>query len=238
MDLLLEAKLTPDQQKEFDQALAILKNDTLDEGIMDKLKKLGLSATVIAALLTSPQLTQAQKEPLKDLPKQPTTQTISTTKTNPNFWVKDSTDIKNVQTAIKAYKKYTLAQWKNNKGYIINTDKKYKDISPAERAKIEAAYMSSTEKTDVDGINGEITSNFIFPGAFLLDIKDKAIIAALGIEGNESLELLNKSGLTDQQMKDWNKYVEWMRKKGYAGNKKMNGINFSKDVLQQYKSAK
>jgi hypothetical protein len=72
MDLLLEAKLTPDQQKEFDQALAILKNDTLDEGIMDKLKKLGLSATVIAALLASPQLTQAQKEPLKDLSKQST----------------------------------------------------------------------------------------------------------------------------------------------------------------------
>jgi hypothetical protein len=237
MDLLLEAKLTPDQQKEFDQALAILKNDTLDEGVMDKLKKLGLSATIIAALLASPQLTQAQKEPLKDLSKQSITQTVSTTKTNPNFWIKDSTDIKKIQNLMKAYRLYTIAKWKNNEVYIINQDKKYKDLSPAERAKIEATYMSPTEKTDADGINGEYTSQFIFPGSFLEDL-NKGTIANLGIEGNTALKIVNQVGVSTNRMKDWNTYGKWMRENGYAGNKKMNGIDYSEDVLRQYKSAK
>jgi len=79
MDLLLEVKLSPDEQEQYKQALAILKDDTLDEGIKDKLKKLGLSAAVIAALLASPQLTQAQKTPLQQLANQPTTtQTVAT----------------------------------------------------------------------------------------------------------------------------------------------------------------
>ncbi len=79
MDLLLETQLTEPDQEKFNQALAILKDDTLDEGIKDKLKKLGLSATIIAALLASPQLTQAQKAPLQQLANQPSiTQTIRT----------------------------------------------------------------------------------------------------------------------------------------------------------------
>ena len=67
MDLLLEVKLSPKEQEDYNKALAILKDETLDEGIKDKLKKLGLSATVIAALLASPQLSQAQKAPLDQL---------------------------------------------------------------------------------------------------------------------------------------------------------------------------
>jgi len=78
MDLLLEAQLTEPDQEKFNQALAILQDDTLDEGVMNKLKKLGLSAAVIAALLASPQLSQAQKTPLQQLASQTIKKPIST----------------------------------------------------------------------------------------------------------------------------------------------------------------
>jgi hypothetical protein len=206
MDLLLEVKLSPEEQEQFDKALAILQDETLEEGIVDKLKKLGLSATVIAALLTSPQLSQAQKSAVGDLKGQTTAVSKDTSKSertgtdidginglftsqfefptaflkdlnsgkitnlgfegnkalqkinesgisvkqmaewnnyvkwmkskgysgnkqmdkkgfsenvlkqykqeNPSFWVKDSNDIKKIQTVLKGYRLYTIGVWK------------------------------------------------------------------------------------------------------------------------------
>jgi hypothetical protein len=108
MDLLLEVKLTPEEQKDYNKALAILKDDTLDEGIMDKLKKLGLSATVIAALLASPQLSQAQKAPLDQLSGKPTT-TQTVTKTQSSI----SSQEKNAWN--------TFQKWLASKGYADNS---------------------------------------------------------------------------------------------------------------------
>jgi len=234
MDLLLEVKLSPKEQEQYKQALAILQDETLDEGIKDSLKKLGLSAAVIAALMASPQLSQAQKDVVSNLKGQ-TTMTAST-KTNPNFWIKvnDTNDIKKIQTVIKAYKKYVLALWKNDKAYINNIEKYYSQMTPEEQKVQEKRFMSIQEKTDVDGLNGEFTSKFQFPGAFLKDL-NTGNIKSLGLEGNEVLQLFNKSGLTTQQMAEWNQFVKWMVEKKYAGDKKMNNFKFSNDVLQQYK---
>ena len=234
MDLLLEVKLSPDEQEQYKQALAILQDDTLDEGIMDKLKKLGLSATVIAALLAAPQLSQAQKSPLKDLAKQ-TTQTISTSKTNPNFWVSDTSDIKRIQNLFKAYRWWTLAQWKQNKAVIIDTTKFYSQMTPNERKSIETKYMKDAPETEEDGKNGQFTSKFIFPGAFLKDLST-GNIENLGLEGNKSLEIVNKVGITVDQMKDWNNFVKWMKDKGASGNSEMNHEDYRNKILQQYKS--
>jgi len=200
-----EKKLSPKDQEQYKQALAILQDETLDEGIKDSLKKLGLSAAVIMALMVSPQLTSAQKAIVKDLKPQTTQKvtTVSDTRTgtdvdginglftsqfefptsflknlnsgkiknlgyegnealqkvneagisvqqmaqwnnfkkwmvskgysgtkkmdnikysndvlkeykqeNPGFWVKDTNDIKKVQTVIKAHRLYTIGIWK------------------------------------------------------------------------------------------------------------------------------
>lgn len=230
---ITSAKLSPGEFDKYQQALLILKDETLEEGVVDKLKKLGLSATIISALLTSPQLTQAQKAPLQQL--KSTTQTISTPSTNPDFWVKDINDIKKIQTAIKAYKKYVLAMWKVDKVTINNMDKVYSNLTPQEQIAAENRFMSIQEKTDVDGLNGEYTSKFQFPIAFLKDL-NRGTIENLGLEGNKVLQMVNQSGLTTQQMAEWNQFVKWMIKNNYAGDKKMNNFKFSTNVLQQYKS--
>lgn len=233
MDLLLEAKLSPKEQEQFSDALAILKDDTLDEGIMDKLKKLGLSATVIAALLATPQLSQAQKEPLKDLAKQ-TAIATQATKTNPNFWVKDTSDIKKVQNLMQAYRWWTLGKWKKDEAYIIS-DVKYSKLSDKEKKDIENKYMKAVPETKEDGKNGQFTSQFIFPDAFLKDLST-GNIENLGIEGNNALQIVNKVGLTPNEMKEWNNFVGWMKSKGESGNSKMNNQEHRDNVLQQYKS--
>jgi hypothetical protein len=234
MDLLLEVKLSPDEQEQYKQALAVLKDETLEEGIMDKLKKLGLSATVIAALLASPQLTQAQKSPLEDLAKQQTTQTVSVSKPNPNFWVKDTNDIKRVQNLFKAYRWWTLAQWKKDKAVIIDTTKFYSQMTPNERKSIEARYMKDAPETQEDGKNGQFTSKFVFPRAFLNDL-NTGNISNLGIEGNNALQIVNKVGITVDQMNDWNDFVKWMKNKGASGNSEMDRENYRNKILQQYK---
>lgn len=170
MDLLLEVKLSSKEQEQYKQALAILQDETLDEGIKDSLKKLGLSAAVIAALMASPQLTQAQKDVVSDLKSQTTSTTASTTRTG----------------------------------------------------------------TDADGINGFFTSQFEFPGSFLKDL-NSGKVSDLGLEGNETLRIVNESGLSVQQMAEWNNYVKWMKSKGYSGSKKMDNVKFSENVLDEYK---
>jgi hypothetical protein len=88
--------------------------------------------------------------------------------------------------------------------------------------------------TDVDGINGSFTSQFIFPGAFLKDL-NSGKITNLGLEGNNALSKVNESGVSVQQMAEWNNYVKWMKDKGYSGDKKMDRAGFSENVLDQYK---
>ena len=169
MDLLLEVKLTPKEQEDYNKALAILQDETLKEGVVDKLKKLGLSVAVIAALLASPQLSQAQKSTIGDL-----------------------------------------------KGQTTMTAK------------------SERTGTDVDGINGLFTSRFEFPTSFLKDLNSRNI-KNLGYEGNDALQKVNESGISVKQMAEWNNYVKWMKSKGFSGNKKMDNVKFSEDILEQYK---
>lgn len=57
----------------------------------------------------------------------------------------------------------------------------------------------------------------------------------MGFEGNESLKLIKDSTLTIKNMEEWNKFVEWMKTNGYSGNKSMDNIRFSDDVLKTYK---
>lgn len=169
MDLILEVKLSPKEQEQYKKALAILQDETLDEGIKDSLKKLGLSAAVIAALMASPQLSSAQKSIVQDL-----------------------------------------------KGQTTMTAK------------------SERTGTDVDGINGYYTSQFQFPTAFMHDLNSNKILD-LGIQGNEVTKIINSTGLSVKQMAEWNNYVKWMISKGFSGNKQMDRIGFSENVLKQYK---
>jgi hypothetical protein len=175
MDLLLEVKLSPEEQEQYKQALAILQDETLDEGIKDSLKKLGLSAAVIMALMASPQLSLAQKAIVNDLKAQ-TTQTIS---------------------------------------------------SPS-------SVSDTRTGTDVDGINGLFTSQFEFPTSFLKNL-NSGKIKNLGYEGNEALQKVNEAGISVQQMAQWNNFKKWMVSKGYSGNKKMDNLKYSNDVLKEYK---
>ena len=88
--------------------------------------------------------------------------------------------------------------------------------------------------TDVDGINGLFTSRFEFPTAFLKDL-NSGNIKNLGYEGNDALQKVNESGISVKQMAEWNNYVKWMKSKGFSGNKKMDNVKFSEDILEQYK---
>jgi hypothetical protein len=246
IDLLKEssaiAKLSPEEKDKYQQALDLLQNDTLDEGIKDSLKKLGLTAAVIAALLASPNISQAQKSQLKDItPTEMTSKSDTATgtqvdgkngkftsqfafpkaflinlntgkiknlgldgndilqqinkakvsvqqmaewnnfvgwmsskgysgsskmdqtkfsenvleqyrKENPNFWVKDSNDIKKIQDVIKAYRKYVIAVWKlgedgaRKKGFTTAADIELGGIeqdstNPEEVKQVELRFM-------------------------------------------------------------------------------------------------
>lgn len=230
------AKLSPEELKQYKQALNILQDDeTLDESIKDSLKKLGLSAAVIAALLLSPQLSPAQKAAVSNLKGQTTmTTTTSTTKTNPNFWVKDTNDIKSVQKVIKAYRLYSIEQWKAGKNEIEMSGTTVDPNKPEDVKRVEKNYMLWCLGTSEDGKNGQYTSQFEFPGAFLKDL-NSGKVQNLGLKGNESLSLINSSGLTVQQMAEWNNYVKWMKDKGYSGKEDMDHASFRDNVLQQYK---
>lgn len=96
--------------------------------------------------------------------------------------------------------------------------------------------------TQVDGIIGEFTSIFRFPGLLYGDankpgfnFRDEDFIQ-LGIEKNSNLKSLSE--LTTQQMNQWNDFRDWMANKGYSGNKDMNHKKFSQAVLDEYKMIK
>lgn len=164
------------------------------------------------------------------------TKTVNTIKTNPSFWVKDTNDIKRVQNLFKAYRLWTLAQWKRDRALIVNDKKYYSQLSPDERKSIENSYMKDAPETKEDGKNGQFTSKFIFPEAFLHDL-NTGRIEKLGLEGNEAYNIVNKVGITINQMKEWNAFVNWMKTNGISGTTNMNHEDFRDQVLQQYKGA-
>lgn len=93
--------------------------------------------------------------------------------------------------------------------------------------------------TQVDGVIGEFTSIFRFPGHLHGD-KDKPgfnfsskDFKDLGVEKNDLLKSL--SDLTINQMNQWNDFQDWMVQKGYSGSKDMNHKKFSQAVLDEYK---
>jgi len=74
----IASTLSPEDRDEYVQALRALRNDNtepLEEGIKDKIKKMGLSAAVVAALLSTPSIVSAQKTDQKST--QSTTQTVT-----------------------------------------------------------------------------------------------------------------------------------------------------------------
>jgi hypothetical protein len=97
--------------------------------------------------------------------------------------------------------------------------------------------------TDTDGINGEYTSQFLFPKAFmtltisLVGKPVEVIKSALGIAGSSVLlSIVQNYNLTIPQMEAWNEFQTWMKGKKYSGNKSMNTKPFSKNVWSEYKS--
>jgi hypothetical protein len=244
IDLLKEIQdekvLDSKEQDVVDDILGSLQEGMFDD-VLEKVKnyaKKGLiTASVLAALMAAPSLSSAQKSQISNIAKTEMSSNVSTTKTNPSFWVKDTNDIKKIQDIFKIYRAWTLNLWKNDKATIIDSTKFYSKMTPAERENIESRYMTNSNKTDVDGLNGQYTSSFIFPSAFLRDL-DAGTVTNLGLKGNESLnDLLKKAkgtiSITD--LNQWNDFVKWMKTKGYSGKTDMNQANFSNKVLQQYK---
>ena len=93
--------------------------------------------------------------------------------------------------------------------------------------------VKTTRKgTDIDGINGLYTSQFKFPEAF---IRSQDKIRNLGVSGNTILQKLNSVNLDSSKMNQWNKYVDWLKSKGYSGNSQMDHITFSDKALAEYK---
>ena len=97
--------------------------------------------------------------------------------------------------------------------------------------------------TDTDGINGEYTSQFTFPKAFmtltisLVGKPVEVIKSALGLAGSSTLlSIVQNYNITIPQMEAWNEFQTWMKGKKYSGNKSMNTKPFSKNVWSEYKS--
>ena len=96
--------------------------------------------------------------------------------------------------------------------------------------------------TDVDGINGQYTSQFKFPEKVFqkltLEFVGKpvqVINTILGLEANDTLGSIAKSlNFTNQQMIDWNTFVDWMGTNKYKGSTDMNSKPYSKKVWSEY----
>ena len=204
----------------------------------EQLDELGMKDIALGAAMAASSIFGGAKAQSKIPTQQPAiTQQASTVKTNPNFWVKPVTgdvnpDIQKIQTVIKAFRYYTLGQWKKDNAVIMGTW--YNDLTPAQAKDIESKYITDATRTDEDGKNGEFTSKFIFPKAFLIDL-NTGKIKDLGIDGNTALTLVAKSGLNIQQMEEWNKFVKWMADQGVSGDEKMDHAPFRNKILVTYK---
>jgi hypothetical protein len=99
------------------------------------------------------------------------------------------------------------------------------------------------EGTDVDGINGEYTSQFLMPEAFsklIVELNGKptdVVSRALGIPGNSVLiSIAQNLNLTSTKMLQWNAFRQWMVDNGYSGSKSMNSKPYSKEVWVKFKT--
>jgi len=101
-------KLSPEEQKIYKQALALLQqqDNTLDEGIKDSLKKLGITAAIAAALLATPSLGAAQKAVVKDIAPKATLAKFGQDQTTP------SSQVLGVNT---------LSQWNELRDWLSST---------------------------------------------------------------------------------------------------------------------
>jgi hypothetical protein len=102
---------------------------------------------------------------------------------------------------------------------------------------------SKREGTDVDGINGEYTSQFLMPEAFsklIIELNGKptdVVSRALCIPGNIVLiSIAQNLNLTSTKMLQWNAFRKWMVDNGYSGSKSMNSKPYSKDIWVKYKT--
>lgn len=66
----ITADLSPEELEKYHKAVEILQGETLDESVTTALKKLGLNAAIIAALMVTPELTSAQKAPVQSIAKE------------------------------------------------------------------------------------------------------------------------------------------------------------------------
>lgn len=153
---------------------------------------------------------------------------------NPKFWINDTNDIKSIQKVIKAYRLYSIANWKKGKEDIKMSGQEMDPNKPEDVSRVGKNYMLWCLGTSEDGKNGKFTSQFEFPGAFLKDL-NSGKVSDLGLEGNDILSLVNSSQLSVMQMAEWNNFVKWMKDKGYSGKEDMDHVDFRDNVLQQYK---
>lgn len=121
-------------------------------------------------------------------------------KINPDFWVNDSNDVKKVQAQIRNYRNSLIQNFKQGKAVFdqqIKGDNTFKN------------FMSDIEKTGIDGILGQVTSTFLFPGSYFTHIDGKHIGPRYdtGLEGNGGFEGM----ISINQMKEWNVFVDWMK---------------------------
>jgi len=240
MDLLLEVKLSPEEQ--YKQALAILQDETLEEGVMDKLKKLGLSAAVIAALLASPQLTQAQKAPLQQLAKQQTTQTIKSNEAN------FRSNVAKIQRGLQEVRSIMIGQWEQGKigiklGGIERNPNVKEDKQEIYNSFMPIAKSGGAGTTSVDSIVGQYTSQYTFPIDRIDTLKfiqkvngritknDSSVVKSIN---QTTANTIGDQGVSITQAKEWNKFVDWARKKGYSGNPGMDRTGADFKVVNEY----
>lgn len=158
-------QLTPKEQQIVDDILLSLDEGTLDnfkQKIKDYAKKGAITASILTALMASPEITQAQKDQI-------------------------------------------------NK--IVNT-----------------SISTPRNGTQVDGINGQFTSQFKFPDSYLKNLNT----GKTDTLNHSNIKPFAKN-ISTTQMENWNSFVDWMKRKGYSGNEKMDHISFSNDVLEEYK---
>lgn len=124
-------------------------------------------------------------------------------------------------------------------------------LSSAQKAQIKDVAEDTTTAvagkrvgSAVDGKIGEYTSKYKFP----LDASDtiKLIKQVNGKEVTLDTKVVTRvhdvminaatqAGVSMEQMKEWNKFVDWMRAEGYAGDSSMNHTKHSKEVFTAYK---
>jgi hypothetical protein len=207
-----EASPTPEEQKVIDDLLG-----SLQEGAFDSLlakaksyaKKGLLTATVIAALVASPELSSAQKSQVQKLPNA----TAQTTQPGSDARI----------------------------DAILGT----RDMNPKNEAdikRVDSSFMKWALGTTDDGILGQYTSQFKFPGSYKWT---DPTTDTLVLHDTRSNAQLSKIGNLEQgKMEQWNAFAEWMKHTDING-KKISGnpaldvdSDLGQQVIDAYKQTK